>query len=130
MYSFRLAISSLSHYNLSSKSTNDEKVGKQMVYDVLLTKESDNRYTARAMLLPNIVVSGTDESQVLNDLRIALANVEANSRTVRLDVPSPKKPRDPWLEFAGIWKDEPDWDLFQAEIEAYRQEIDRQTMMD
>ena len=101
-----------------------------MVYDVLLTKESDNRYTARAMLLPNIVVSGTDETKVLNDLRIALADVEANSRTVRLEVPLPKKPRDPWLEFAGIWKDEPDWDLFQAEIEAYRQEIDRQTMMD
>ena len=97
---------------------------------MLLTKESDNRYTARAMLLPNIVVSGTDESKVLNDLRIALANVEANSRTVRLEVPSPKKHRDPWFTFAGIWKDEPDWDLFQAEIEAYRQEIDRQTMMD
>ena len=97
---------------------------------MLLTKESDNRYTARAMLLPNIVVSGTDESQVLDDLRIALADVQANSRTVRLEVPSPKKPRDPWLEFAGMWKDEPDWELFQAEIEAYRQEIDRQTMTD
>ena len=101
-----------------------------MVYDVLLTKESDNHYTARAMLLPDIVVSGTDETRVLDDLRIALANVEANSRTVRLEVPSPKKHRDPWLEFAGIWKDEPDWDLFQAEIEAYRREIDHHTMMD
>ncbi len=101
-----------------------------MVYDVLLTKEPDNCYTARAMVLPDIVVSGTDETNVLNDLRMALTSVAANSRTVRLEVPDPKKPSDPWLRFAGIWEEDPDWDLFQAEIKAFRQEIDGQTETD
>jgi len=36
-------------------------------------------------------------------------------------------PADPWLEFAGMWVDEPKWETFQAEIAAYRKSIDKQT---
>lgn len=100
-----------------------------MIYDVLLTKELDNLYKARPVLLPDIVVSGPSETDVLNQLRSTLANVQANSRTVRLEVPS-KISNDPWLRSAGMWEDDPDWDLFQAEIKAFRQEIDRQTGLD
>jgi hypothetical protein len=32
---------------------------------------------------------------------------------------------DPWLRFAGMWKDDPQWDLFQAEIESFRRSMDR-----
>lgn len=33
---------------------------------------------------------------------------------------------DPWLRYAGMWADDPDWDVFQAEMEAFRQAIDAQ----
>lgn len=33
---------------------------------------------------------------------------------------------DPWLRYAGMWADDPDWDVFQAEVEAFRQAIDAQ----
>jgi hypothetical protein len=32
---------------------------------------------------------------------------------------------DPWLRFAGMWKDDPQWNLFQAEIEAFRRSMDQ-----
>jgi hypothetical protein len=34
---------------------------------------------------------------------------------------------DPWLRYAGMWADDPDWDIFQAEVEAFRQAIDART---
>jgi predicted RNase H-like HicB family nuclease len=102
-----------------------------MTYDVLLTKGANNRYTARALLLPDLVASGANEAEALERLRAAIAEVQANSRIVRLDVPSPPETSsDAWLRFAGVWKHDPDWDLFQSEIEAYRQAIDLQTTTD
>ena len=31
----------------------------------------------------------------------------------------------PWLQFAGMWADDPTWDDFVAEVAAYRQEMDK-----
>jgi hypothetical protein len=28
---------------------------------------------------------------------------------------------DPWVQYAGLWADDPDWDVFQSEVEAFRQ---------
>jgi hypothetical protein len=102
-----------------------------MIYDVLLTKSADKRYIARALLLPDIVVSGTDEAEVLQELRTAIADVQANSRILQVDVPSSDDATsDTWLRFAGIWEHDPDWDTFQSEIESYRKAIDLQTTTD
>ena len=38
---------------------------------------------------------------------------------------STEKPH-PWLEFAGIFKDDPSFDQFLQEIENYRKEVDAQ----
>ena len=107
------------------------EVGDPMIYDVLLTKGPDDRYTARALLLPDMVISGTDEAEVLQQLRAAIAGVQENSRIIRIDVPSSAEASDDaWLRFAGIWKHDPDWDEFQSAIESYRQAIDLQTADD
>jgi predicted RNase H-like HicB family nuclease len=58
------------------------EVGDRMTYDVLLTKGPDNRYTARALLLPDLVASGADEAEALERLRAVIAEVQANSRYV------------------------------------------------
>jgi|LakMenEpi03Aug12_release.lakeMendotaPanAssembly.Ray.scaffolds.fasta_scaffold361823_3 hypothetical protein len=41
------------------------------------------------------------------------------------DSNSTEKPH-PWLEFAGIFKDDPSFDQFLQEMENYRQEVDAQ----
>jgi predicted RNase H-like HicB family nuclease len=99
-----------------------------MQYDILLTKQPNNGYIARPILLPEIVVSGADEEEVLARVREAIAGIYANSRIVRVNVAEPDETtNDPWLRFAGMWADDPNWEQFQAHIEAFRRTIDEQT---
>jgi hypothetical protein len=100
-----------------------------MMYNVLLTKQPNSQYVARVMSLPDVVVSGADDEEVLARVRVAIARVQANSRIVQVEAPPlTETPADPWLRYAGMWEDDPDWDEFQAEIQAFRNVIDRETM--
>lgn len=51
-------------------------------------------------------------------LRRAVASGEIVSIAVAVPEPSP------WLRDAGIWKDDPQWDEYQAALEDYRREVD------
>ncbi len=31
---------------------------------------------------------------------------------------------DPWMYFAGAWKDDPDWDTFEEGMRLFREEMD------
>ena len=99
-----------------------------MTYKVLVTKHPDNRYTARALALPDVVASGTTEAEAVDHLRDALADLQTHSRVVDVDLPMPDVAQDiPWLRFAGMWADDPDWDVFQDAIAAQRRAIDQQS---
>ena len=99
-----------------------------MLFDVLVTQEANERYTARVLSLPDIVVSGTDEREVLEQVQKALANLQSHSRVVRLEIPGlPGCTADPWLRAAGMWENAPDWEEFQRAISAYRRLTDTQT---
>ena len=96
-----------------------------MEHAVLLTKQPNNGYTARSLLLPEIVVTGADETDVLAQLRAALVEIQQVSRVVHIDVPMPEATEiNPWLRWAGTFADDPTWDEFQAAIAAQRQMID------
>ena len=100
-----------------------------MMYNVLLTKQPNNLYTARVMSLPDVIVSGTDDAEVLARVRAAIAHMHANSRLVQVEAPPlAEMSDDPWLRFAGMWEDDPDWDQFQFEVHAFRETIDRETV--
>lgn len=100
-----------------------------MMYDVLLTKQPNSLYTARVLSLPDVVVSGADDAEVLARVRAVIAHMHANSRLVQVEAPPlAEMPGDPWLRFAGMWEEDPDWDLFQSEIQAFRAAIDRETV--
>jgi predicted RNase H-like HicB family nuclease len=99
-----------------------------MTYKVLVTKQPDNRYTARALVLPDVVASGTTEAEAVDQLRDALADLQTRSRVVDVDLPMPDVAQDhPWLRFAGMWAADPDWDLFQDAVAEYRRAIDEQS---
>ncbi|MFO7538413.1 MAG: hypothetical protein R6X32_10180, partial [Chloroflexota bacterium] len=100
-------------------------MGFVMTYDVLVTREKNQHYKARVLLLPEIVATGSSEAEVLEQVKTAITDLRTSSRIVQVDVPAlTGADEDPWLRYAGMWADDPDWDLFQAEIDAYRQAID------
>ena len=99
-----------------------------MTYKVLVTKQHDSRYTARALVLPDVVASGTTEAEAVDHLRDTLADLQTRSHVVDVDLPMPDLAQgNPWLRFARMWADDPDWDLFQDAIAEYRREIDEQS---
>jgi len=94
-----------------------------MTYDVLLTKK-DKKFIARVREWPEIVVEGETEEEVLSKAQADLKSLLVSGRIVQLDLEV--KPDDhPWLKFAGMFADDPDWDEFQESIHQYREEIDR-----
>ncbi|MBX3050720.1 MAG: hypothetical protein KF753_04560 [Caldilineaceae bacterium] len=99
-----------------------------MRYEIVVTKQVNNGYTARPVLFPEVVVTGADEQETLERVRAAIVDLQSTSRIVAIDVPlkSETTPVDPWLEFAGMWADEANWETFQEEVAAYRHSIDEQ----
>ena len=99
-----------------------------MIYDVVGTQDANARYRARVVALPDIIVSGTDEQEVLQQVRAAIANLLNKSRLVRLTIPMPTdREADPWVRAAGMWANDPDWEQFQQAIQASRQQRDTST---
>ena len=96
-----------------------------MRYDVLLTKDAQNGYKARPLLAPEISVTGNTEDETLSRVRAALARLQSQGRIVQVEVPDGND--DPWLRYAGMWKDDPDWDEFLDDMEQFRRDIDANT---
>jgi hypothetical protein len=92
-----------------------------MTVDVLVTRTADHRYVARALALPYVSASGASEAEAIEALRHAHADVQARSHIVQVELPTLQASNaNPWVRFAGIWRDDPDWDVFQNEVDAYR----------
>lgn len=97
-----------------------------MQFDVLLTREPDNGYRARLVLMPELIVSGDSEEEALSRVRTAIANAQAESRIVRIEVPIiDNTTKNPWLRFAGEWGDESDWDEFLSAVQSFRDSFDQ-----
>lgn len=96
-----------------------------MTADVLITRHADNRYSARALALADVVASGASEAEAIAALRTTLVELQAHSHIVQVDVPLPTiPPDDPWLRTAGIWEHDPSWDAFQQAMAEDRAAID------
>jgi len=95
-----------------------------MTTAVLITRHADNRYTARALALSDVVASGASEAEAIASLRSTLADLQARSHIVQVDLPVPAAVDDPWLRAAGIWGDDPSWEAFQQAITEYRAAVD------
>jgi len=96
-------------------------------YDILLTRQANNGYLARPVLMPELVVAGKDEQEALALLQQAIVNQVTENRLLRIEVPASESTvNDPWLRFAGEWGDEAEWAQFQADIAANRQLLEQQ----
>lgn len=97
-------------------------------YDILLTRQANNGYLARPVLMPELVVVGKDEQEALARVCTAITEHQTESRIVQVTLPvNQQTEEDPWLRFAGMWQDDPNWEQFQADIAAHRRWIDAQT---
>lgn len=90
----------------------------------------ENRtFVASIVGFPHATANGATEQEAIDKLKSILDNQFRNGKmvTIEIDLPSKKSPEksDPWIDNIGIFQDDPTFDEFLSEVNAYRNEIDR-----
>jgi len=89
---------------------------------VLIEPVAGNGFRARGMEPFALSGEGPTREEALAKLRDQLdARLKNGAEIVGLEVPAPP---NPWVEFAGMFKDDPLFDDWQKAIEEYRREVD------
>lgn len=104
-----------------SVTTSLTKTVPKLTYDVLIENQQDGRVSATVLGLPDIKSSGATKEEALEKLIQLLQ--ERKPEIVTLEIEPPQS-EHPWMKFAGMFKDDPQFDEILAYIEADRRELD------
>jgi len=88
---------------------------------VIVRPESADRYVARPLGLPEIEATAPTEAEAVEELRHKLDEWVRGAKVLEVTVPT----GNPWLDTAGRSADDPHWEEYQAELERYRREGNR-----
>ena len=96
-----------------------------MICDVILSKTND-KFIARAKEWPEVMVEENSRDEAIQQLKARLIDYLTNQiEVIQVEIPLATKTGNPWLDKFGWFKDDPTFDGLEAEITAYRQEIDQ-----
>lgn len=96
-----------------------------MLYDIILTRE-DDKYIARAKEWPEVTVIESNRDAAIAQLKSQLLDyLTRKIEVVQVELPLSMESPNPGHDRFGWFKDDPTFDDLQAEIAAYRQELDR-----
>ena len=93
---------------------------------VLLKNEADGSVSATLLGWPECKVYGKTRSQALQQLQELVNQQLIEGEIVSVKLKSTHLD-NPWMRIAGKYKDDPLFDDFLADIEAYRHELDAET---
>jgi predicted RNase H-like HicB family nuclease len=99
-----------------------------MQYQVFVQNQSEQRYIASIVGIPNLTVEGKTEEEAIEKVKAALETQLAIGKFITIDI-SPNLPTpetDPWLKNLGLFADDPTFDDFLAEVAVYRQSVNDQ----
>jgi hypothetical protein len=96
-----------------------------MTINVLVQPNPEKGYTATVLGWVDLVVEAQTKEEALEKIRAELTHRLAKGEIISLDI-APVNGEHPWMKFAGMWKDDPTFDDFLAEIKAYREELDKE----
>ncbi|MGF1542706.1 MAG: hypothetical protein ACFCU5_20080 [Pleurocapsa sp.] len=89
--------------------------------NVLVKQESSGRVSAMVLGLPEYQVESTDRVSALASLQKLLATSLESAEIISLEIEQ-NQPTHPWMKFAGMFKDDPNFDEMLEDIEEFRQE--------
>jgi predicted RNase H-like HicB family nuclease len=100
-----------------------------MQYQVFVQNPADLTFLASVVELPNLTANGITEKEAITKLKGILDAQFKNGKMVTIDVDLPTEEfiqtSDPWIDNIGIFQDDPTFDDFLSEVNAYRNEVDR-----
>jgi hypothetical protein len=96
-----------------------------MTLNVLIQSNPEDGYIATVLGWLDFVVKGKTKAEALANVKTEMVRRLTDAEIVELHY-EPANKSDSWMKFAGMWKDDPTFDDFLAEIKAYRQELDKE----
>ena len=95
-------------------------------YSILIETFKTGGYRATALGLPNCRAKGATREIALQNVRELLTTRLSQSEIVAVKIDSPQA-EHPWMQFAGMFQTENHFEEMQADIQAYRQDIESQS---
>jgi predicted RNase H-like HicB family nuclease len=94
---------------------------------ILLEHNDQGNAIATVLELPNCQAEAPTREQALEALKQRIETRLEKAEILSVEIQPTSIPENPWMKFAGIFKDDPQFDEFQQCIQDYRQEIDAHT---
>jgi hypothetical protein len=98
-----------------------------MIIDIELTRQANNRYAARAIQFPDLVIEAISRDEALSQMREALlVRRRAGSEIVQIAIDDPSTiEQRTWPRHAGAFADDEAYQIMLAEIEQQRRVLDQ-----
>jgi predicted RNase H-like HicB family nuclease len=96
---------------------------REQNYAILIETPKSGGYRATALGLPNCRAKGETRELALQNIRQLLTIRLNQSEIVTVKIDSPHL-EHPWIQFAGMFQTDPQFEDMLTDIQAYRQEIE------
>jgi len=93
------------------------------VLTVLMEQETEGNYHAMVLGLPDCKAQGNTREEAITNITSILGDRLEKAELIYLEI-KPPKPEHPWMKFAGMFKDDPQFDDMLEDIQALRRERD------
>jgi hypothetical protein len=90
---------------------------------VLLERLDERKYRASTSQPILLEAEASSREEAVERLRELAKKRLESGELVEISLPEVREP-NPWVEFAGVWKDHPDFDAFRENIAEYRRKVD------
>jgi predicted RNase H-like HicB family nuclease len=77
-------------------------------YKILIEQTADGQSSATVLELPDCQVIAITAQEAMSQVQVRLTERLATAQIVSIEIPAPQS-QNPWIEFAGIFKDDPDF---------------------
>jgi Asp-tRNA(Asn)/Glu-tRNA(Gln) amidotransferase A subunit family amidase len=99
-----------------------------MLFDIELTQKAHNRYIARVLLLPDVVVEAATRAEALDRVRAAIrAREKAGVEIVQVAIDDEARSPSTWRKHAGEFPDDELYEQMLDDIQRNRHELDADT---
>lgn len=90
---------------------------------VLVEQKTEGKYQATVLGLSECQAEGNTREEVLTNISSIAGTRLEKAELISLEI-KPPKPEHPWMKFAGMFKDDPQFDEMLEDIQALRRERD------
>lgn len=92
-------------------------------YEVGIKRLKNGKYQTFVLDYPSLKASANSKDEAIKKLSKRIQEFLQETEIIQLEIEI-NKPKDPWMKFAGMFKDDPQFDEFLQAIQDYRNEID------